>query len=352
MKKRISCAIDCDDVLMDCNALAVKILNEKEGTNYTVNDITRWGNIGTDIDHRFKYMFTEEFYENQPVLSGAREFIKKLSELCDVYIVTATPFEFVGIRARRLITEFAPYVKEENIIMASSKHVVETDVLLDDGAHNIKNSICQFPVIYRQSWNNHAFSGSYSVNSYDEFLTFIKTVFFNYSTREINTSDIICLVGPSGSDKNSIAEKLLEEYPDQYEKPKSYSTQNNPRYIHIDKEEFENIKADTFEHSVYNGHMYALSKKNIDKILEKGKKCITVLDICGAISMRNTYPNTAILYISKPIEEIIGNILDMNCSKDEMTQRLVSIPAEQKNEDICDYTISSYEELKKLLKIV
>ena len=72
MKKyRLQIGLDVDDILYDCNAYALQLLNEEQGSALTIQDIRSWGD-GTGVaDGRLRYFGRPEFVQSQPVFEGA-----------------------------------------------------------------------------------------------------------------------------------------------------------------------------------------------------------------------------------------------------------------------------------------
>ena len=135
---RMSVALDVDDLLLECIPYAIKLANEKYKFNppISIHEVNRWGKLGSRADVIFEYFNQAEFYQNQPVIEGAKEFVRKLTKIAEVFISTSIPPEFMGIRAKRLMEEF-PEIPVENIYMGSRKDKINVDVLFDDGMHNV-----------------------------------------------------------------------------------------------------------------------------------------------------------------------------------------------------------------------
>jgi guanylate kinase len=76
---RLSTALDVDDLLLECVPYAIKLANEKYKFDppLTIHEVDRWGKTGTRADVIFEFMDKPEFFENQPVIEGAREFVRK-----------------------------------------------------------------------------------------------------------------------------------------------------------------------------------------------------------------------------------------------------------------------------------
>ena len=228
-KYRLSTALDIDDLLMECTSYAIRLANEKHKFDppMTLYEKDRWGKIGTRIDSIYPYFNDPEFYRTQPVYEGAKEFVRKLSRMTEVFVCTAVPPEFMGIRAQRIMEEF-PEIPEDHIYMGARKDNIHTDILFDDAMHNILNSSAKYPVLMRRPWNQEA-TGMLAVNHYDEFLKIVEIIAESYSVsptqRDPAKSDIVVLVGPSSTGKSKLAARFLSEN-DKFLKLPSYTTKD------------------------------------------------------------------------------------------------------------------------------
>ena len=103
-KYRLSVALDIDDLLMECTSYAIALANEKYGFHppISIYEKDKWGKLGTRADAIYPYFNDPEFYRNQPVYEGAKEFVRKLSQMTEVYVCTAVPPQFMGIRCARI----------------------------------------------------------------------------------------------------------------------------------------------------------------------------------------------------------------------------------------------------------
>ena len=139
-KYRLSTALDVDDLLMECTSYAIRLANEKYKFDppMTIYEKDRWGKIGTRIDSIYTYFNDPEFYRTQPVYEGAKEFVRKLSQMTKVFVCTAVPPQFMGIRAERIMEEF-PEIPADHIYMGSRKDKIQVDILFDDEAKNRDN---------------------------------------------------------------------------------------------------------------------------------------------------------------------------------------------------------------------
>ncbi len=346
---RMSTALDIDDLLMECISYAVKLANEKYQFEppLSIYEIDRWGKLGTRADVIFEYFDNPEFYRTQPVLPGARDFVRKLSKLTEVFISTSIPPKYMGIRAERILEEF-PEIPADHIYMGSRKDKINVDILFDDGMHNIFKSNAAYPILMRRPWNKDA-TGMLAVNNYDEFLKLVEVITKSYSTTPEFVPDepgIVVLVGPSGSGKTKIAGRLLERAT-QFEKLISYTTtdptsrKENDWYNYISLQEFHDMcdSGEMFQSTMYAGHAYGSKKSDVENILNSGKHVLTTMDICGAMTLKTHFQNVITIYIKRDRRTLITSILEKNSTNEDKVNRLISLDDEKNNEDICDHVV-------------
>ena len=366
-KYKLSTALDIDDLLMECTSYAIRLANEKYNFEppMTIYEKAHWGKMGTRADSIYPYFNDPEFYRTQPVYEGAKEFVRRLSQMTEVFICTAVPPQFMGIRAERILEEF-PEIPADHIYMGARKDNIHTDILFDDAMHNILTSSAKYPILMRRPWNQEA-SGMLAVNNYDEFLKLVEVIAESYSAAADQDaqkeSDIVVLVGPSSSGKSKIATSFLQEN-QSFEKLVSYTTKDptavevNHWYNYVSLEDFRNMcdSGEMFQSTMYAGHGYGSKKEDIEKILSKGKRVMTTMDICGAMSLKTYFKNVTTVYIKRERRALMANILRKNSSIEDKVNRLTAIEYEEKNAALCDYIIEfdTYDEavqrLHKILK--
>ena len=349
-KYRLSTALDVDDLLMECTAYAIRLANEKYGFDppMTIYEKDRWGKVGTRADAIYPYFSDGEFYRTQPVYEGAKEFVRRLSQMTEVYICTAVPPEFMGIRAQRILEEF-PEIPADHIYMGFKKDKIHTDILFDDAMHNILNSGAKYPILMRRPWNREA-TGMLAVNNYDEFLKLVEVIAESYSvqaqTREQEQPSIAVLVGPSGSGKSKIATRFLAKNSD-FEKLVSYTTKDptaveeNNWYNYVSLDTFHSMcdSGELLQSTMYAGHGYGSRKGDVEQILARDKRVLTTMDICGAMSLKTYFKNVVTIYIKRDKKKLMASILKKNSSVEDKVNRLMAIDYEQQNAELCDYVV-------------
>ena len=347
---RMTCALDVDDLLLECIPYAIELANKKYKFDppLTIYEVNHWGKLNSRADVIFDFFDDPDFYKNQPVIKGAKEFVHKLSQMTEVFISTSIPPEFMGIRAKRIMEEF-PEIPVTNIYMGSRKDKISTDILFDDGMHNVFKSNAAYPILMRRPWNSNA-TGMLAVNNYDEFLKLVEVITKSYSVKneEFVSPGILILVGPSGSGKTKIASRLAKKLKT-FDKLISYTTKDetalktNDWYQYVTRDEFHQMQdnGELFESTMYAGHGYGSKKEDINKILNSGRNVLVTMDICGAMALKTNYPNVTTVYIKRDRKVLIETILNKKSTVEDKVNRIISIDAEKQNQDICDYTIEN-----------
>jgi len=348
---RLSTALDIDDVLMECVPYAIKLANEKYQFDppITQYEVDRWGKLGTRADVIFEFFDDPEFFRSQPVIKGAKEFVRKLSQMTEVFVSTSVRPEFMGIRAQRIMQEF-PEIPADHIYMGSRKDKIDVDILFDDGMHNVFRSNAAYPILMRRPWNREA-TGMLAVNTYDEFLKLVEIISDSYSVRHTPISltepGVVVLVGPSGSGKNEIADCILRST-ENVEKLRSYTTESpetdgkSRGYHCVSLEEFHrmNDNGELFESTVYAHKCYGSRKKDVEEILARGRHVLTVMDICGAMALKTHFDNVVTVYTKRDKRDLLAAILNKDSPIQDKVNRLLSVEAEGQNAFVCDYVVN------------
>ena len=126
---RLSTALDVDDLLLECVPYAIRLANEKYNFDppLTIHEVNRWGRTGTRADVIFEFMDSPEFISSQPPIKGAQEFVKKLSQMTEIFISTAVWPEYMSQRFQRIIEVF-PEIPRDHIHMGSRKDKIDVDI--------------------------------------------------------------------------------------------------------------------------------------------------------------------------------------------------------------------------------
>ncbi len=124
---------------------------------------------------------------------------------------------------------------------------------------------------------------------------------------------IFVISGPSGSGKTSIVKAVKKRFPEIYysvsatTRKKRKNEKDNKDYIFLSIERFkENIQEGNFlEYARVFNDYYGTLKDPIEKAMNKGKSILIDVDVKGAMNVKKTYPEAAMIFILPPgIDEI------------------------------------------------
>lgn len=132
---------DADDTIENLIACWVNELNKTHSLNVTPDDVRSW-----DFSDAFPMLTQEEIYAPLYVkdvwkglepLSDSYYYLKKImDDGHELKIVTATNYHTCDVKIARIL-EIFPFLTWEQFVITSNKQIVEGDVLVDDGVHNL-----------------------------------------------------------------------------------------------------------------------------------------------------------------------------------------------------------------------
>lgn len=159
------------------------------------------------------------------------------------------------------------------------------------------------------------------------------------------TQGILTVIsGPSGCGKDTIVRKTMEDMKDIWlcvscttRKPRG-KEENGVDYFFLTEEEFEEkIKnGDFLEYAKYGGNYYGTPKSEIQKHLDKGENVILVIDIQGALNIKEMLPDTLFIFILPPTMR-------------ELKKRLENRKTET-HEKVIERFKKAYEEINEVTK--
>lgn len=194
--------VDCDGVLADTMSKVLELYNREYGVGFTLDDITEYclENVQADGTDMGKYFNMPGFFRGLEVVEGACEGVERLKRLgFDVKVVTASPIFAVMDKYLWLRENFrALYDEDINFIVGdgvrnievfkrrnpevaqcgfySSKRDITGDVILDDCADNLAESLCECKVLYDRPWNrgDRGFKRVYGWGGFYYFVTGVR----------------------------------------------------------------------------------------------------------------------------------------------------------------------------------
>ena len=134
----------------------------------------------------------------------------------------------------------------------------------------------------------------------------------------VNKEGVLVLFsGPSGVGKDTVLEVVLNK-DEELQKSISLTTRNireneidGKDYYFISLSQFHDMidKGEVLEYAQYGANMYGTPKAPVDKWLSEGKTVILKIEVQGAQSIKEMYPDSVGIFILPPSMEVLENRL-------------------------------------------
>jgi guanylate kinase len=166
---------------------------------------------------------------------------------------------------------------------------------------------------------------------------------------KMGKTKLIVISAPSGSGKTTIAREILKRHPEivfsvsATTRSKRETEIDGKDYFFLTREEFEKkiAQSELAEWQKIYDDYYGSLKSQIDSALKSGKSMLFDIDVKGSLSIKQKYPNDAVLiFIDPPSIELLTERLSNRKTENAETlhKRLERAPmeiAERKNFDYC-----------------
>lgn len=179
-------------------------------------------------------------------------------------------------------------------------------------------------------------------------------------------SRLIIISAPSGAGKSTLCAKLVGDYPEIVENI-SFTTRaprnqekNGVDYFFISKSEFDSLVTSGFfiEWAEVHGNYYGISREQIERALGDGHPIIFDIDVQGARTLLDKYPDSLTVFILPPsIEELKRRLKARDQGRTQnFDLRIKNAEKEIKEATFFKYKIinseldKSYTELKKIVE--
>lgn len=142
---------------------------------------------------------------------------------------------------------------------------------------------------------------------------------------ENNKGLLILFSGPSGVGKDTVLDVVLNKNKE-LQKSISLTTRNirenetdGKDYYFISVDDFKKMIADgeVLEYAQYGSNLYGTPKGPVDKWLSEGKNVILKIEVQGAESIKNLYPDSVGIFLLPPSMAVLENRLRSRGTEDE-----------------------------------
>jgi guanylate kinase len=178
-------------------------------------------------------------------------------------------------------------------------------------------------------------------------------------------SDYIVFSAPSGGGKTTLVNRLAKKYKELVisisatTRPQRPGEVNGKEYYFLSKEKFESAidKGQFLEYEEVHGDYYGTLKENVDSLTKQGKTVLFDIDVNGAQSIKNKYPDALLIFIKPPSnEELIKRLTARKSeTKEKIEKRLQRLKYEYEKAKIFDYIVINDkldETIKEIEKII
>jgi guanylate kinase len=171
--------------------------------------------------------------------------------------------------------------------------------------------------------------------------------------------------GPSGVGKTTLIEMFLTEDQDSAFSI-SYTTRQR-RKFETGGEDYYFVDADTFKKMVekdyllewetVHGYLYGTPKEEVFETLQKGTDIFLDIDVKGAISVKEKYPDACLIFIESPSKEALIRRLSSRGEK-EIDLRMRRVEEELEKKYLFQYFVindrlsNAYGDFKRIIETV
>lgn len=160
---------------------------------------------------------------------------------------------------------------------------------------------------------------------------------------------LFIISGPSGVGKNTVAEKLLQTIPQLHQA--TTCTTRKPRPEEIDGIDYHFLSEQTFlqriedvaflEWAKVHAHHYGTPKQAVIESLERGDNVLLIIDIQGALQVKNTMPKAHMIFLEpESIDQLKKQIEKRgHMDPDKLALRLKDAETEIANKNKYDHVV-------------
>ena len=174
--------VDMDDTIENCTEAWVNYVNRRFGTDVKPESLRDW-----DVSKAFPTLtreqvygvtFEEAFWLTVKPIDGAAEYMKKLIDDGNkIYIVSCAAYETMRVKMEDVLFKYFPFIEWNEIIVTYNKKIINADVMIDDGVHNLIGADCVRILMdapYNRDFNEEAY-GMFRVRNWKEIYDLINS---------------------------------------------------------------------------------------------------------------------------------------------------------------------------------
>jgi len=168
---------------------------------------------------------------------------------------------------------------------------------------------------------------------------------------------LVILSGPSGVGKDAVMSSLKQlGYPLHYAvtmttRPRRDGEKEGVDYYFVSQEKFKRMieNDELLEWANVYGNLYGIPKRQIREAMHAGQDTIVRIDIQGARTIKQNYPEAIFIFLAVPtIEELEQRLLDRNTeSSENLKLRIQAVRNEMESLSMFDYIVINHRDQLK-----
>lgn len=141
--KHLTVLVDMDDTIESLLIAWVERLNRTFGTEVSPDEVTEW-DIAKSFptltrEQVYSPLLCDDFWYSVMPINGASDALQQLiADGHRVLIVTTSAYQTLRTKMDVVLFGYFPFLSWSDVIITSHKQLVEGDVLIDDGVHNLE----------------------------------------------------------------------------------------------------------------------------------------------------------------------------------------------------------------------
>lgn len=161
-------AVDVDNTICNLQAAVTNLFNKRQGTNYTLDDITEY-NVENVLPvkqaNKMKRMYGENgIYSHVKPIEGAQNAIQKLiANGHQVYLVTDAIPKVYNEKVE-WIKHFFPFIDETHIVAMKHKNMFRCDIMVEDNIQNLVAGVHYHRICLDYPWNKKVRDDAYTIH--------------------------------------------------------------------------------------------------------------------------------------------------------------------------------------------
>lgn len=140
----ITIVVDIDDTIEDLLGAWCKWLNNHYNTDVQPNSINEWDMTKAfpmlSYYEIFSPLIDEKFWETvEPKQDAIRNLQYLYESGYNLYLCTSTSYQNVKMKYELIVKKYFSFIDWDHVIIAHDKPMIKTDIMIDDGIHNLEN---------------------------------------------------------------------------------------------------------------------------------------------------------------------------------------------------------------------